>query len=53
MGEFAVAVMDDQDGVDGLSEVSSVIVSPDGAHVYAAGRGRPLPLGLIIRPFPL
>ena len=36
---FVHAVKDNQDGVDGLQDVNSVTVSPDGRHVYATGIG--------------
>ena len=36
---FVQALFDGEGGVDGLSETSSVTISPDGGHVYAAGRG--------------
>ena len=36
---FAGAVVDNQNGVDGLSGARSVVVSPDGKHVYAAASG--------------
>jgi 6-phosphogluconolactonase (cycloisomerase 2 family) len=35
---FQGVVRDGEDGVDGLDEVWAVAVSPDGAHLYAAGR---------------
>jgi 6-phosphogluconolactonase (cycloisomerase 2 family) len=35
---FGGVVRDGAGGVDGLDEVWSVLVSPDGKHVYAAGR---------------
>lgn len=34
---FLEAEIDGSGGVDGLADVTSVAVSPDGAHVYAAG----------------
>src|SRR5262245_13216255 len=36
---FVNAVRDGDSGVDGLDNGESVVVSPDGAHVYAAGSG--------------
>jgi 6-phosphogluconolactonase (cycloisomerase 2 family) len=35
---YVEAQQDGVDGVDGIAEVNSVTVSPDGSHVYAAGR---------------
>ncbi len=35
---FVQVLRDGQDGVDGLSRAWSVTVSPDGSHVYVAGR---------------
>ncbi len=36
---FIGSVFDNQGGIDGLAEVTSVAISPDGAHAYAAGQG--------------
>jgi len=35
---FVEMQQDDRDGVDGLSGASSVAISPDGNHVYVAGK---------------
>ncbi|MDY7095069.1 MAG: beta-propeller fold lactonase family protein [Acidobacteriota bacterium] len=36
---FVEALVDNQDGVEGLNGAAAVVLSPDGEHLYAAGAG--------------